>query len=191
MTEPMLEPIFDNDCYKVLGIFSISPGSKFKRNEIKEKTKLNNVTLDKALIKLSNCNILGIDNNYYYVNFESENAKKVIDMVIRQYKGLKELPLNVFLLIIDLVDCLSTVRKIEVYLFGSYSKLIYREKSDVDIAVLLPAENKRINFDKLALKLEKIYGKRVEIHDFEKGKFYDNKDDPLVSDILRNGVRLL
>ena len=112
-------------------------------------------------------------------------------MVIRQYKGLKELPLNVFLLIIDLIDSLSTIRKIEVYLFGSYSKLIYREKSDIDIAVLLQSENKKINFDKISQKLEKIYGTRVEIHDFDKGKFYDNKDDPLVSDILRNGIRLL
>lgn len=191
MTEPMLEPIFDNDCYKVLGMFSISPGSKFKRNEIKEKTKLNNVTLDKALIKLTNCHILGLENSYYYINFESENAKKIMDIVIKQYKGLKELPLTVFLLIIDLTDSLSTIRKIEVYLFGSYAKLIYREKSDVDIAVLLPSENTRFDFEKLAQKLEKLYGKRVEIHDFDKGKFYDNKDDPLVSDILRNGVRLL
>jgi len=191
MTEPMLEPIFDNACYKVLAIFSVSPGSRFKRNEIKEKTKLNNVTLDKALIKLNNCNILGIENNYYRINFESENAKKVIEMVIKQYVGLKELPINVFLLIIDLTESLSTIRKIEVYLFGSYSKLIYREKSDVDIAVLLPSDNVKFDFDKLSQKLEKIYGKRVEIHDFDKVKFYDNKDDPLVSDILRNGVRLL
>ncbi|OPY30694.1 MAG: Nucleotidyltransferase domain protein [Methanocella sp. PtaU1.Bin125] len=191
MMGPMIEPVFDKDCFKILSMFSISPGSRFKRNEIKANTKQNNVTLDRALTRLVNSKIIGIDRNYYFVNFENDNARKMIDIVSGQYKGLRELPLNVFLLIVDLIDVLSTKKRIEVYLFGSYAKLIYREQSDVDIAVLLPAQDMKIDFDRIAQKLEKVYGKHVEIHDFEKESFYQNKNDPMVSDILRNGIRLL
>lgn len=187
----MIEMIFDKDCFKVLSLFSVSPGSGFKRSQIKEKTRLNNVPLDNALTKLLKTKILRNDKNVYRVNFEDEYSKKVLDIVSKQHKELKELPLNVYFLIIDLVDYLSTMKKIEVYLFGSYSKLIYREKSDVDVAVLTPEEMDISAISKITKKLEKNYGKHVEIHDFVKDNFYKNKKDPLVADILQNGIRLI
>jgi hypothetical protein len=61
----------------------------------------------------------------------------------------------------------------------------------VDVAVLFEKKPKGLDLNRLGQKLEKTYGKQVQIQDFEKGPFYKNKNDPLVSDILRNGVRLL
>lgn len=187
----MIELIFDKDCFKVLSLFSISPGSGFRRTQIKEKTLLNNVPLDKALAKLLKTKVLRVEKNIYRIDFENEYSKKVLDIVTKQHKELKELPLNVYFLIIDLVDYLSTRKRIDVYLFGSYSKLIYREKSDVDIAVLGPEDMNMEMLAKISKKLEKSYGKHVEIHDFVKDDFYKNKKDPLVKDILQNGVRLI
>jgi predicted nucleotidyltransferase len=187
----MIEPVFDRDCFKVLAVFGVSPGSRFRREEIKEKTRLNNVPLDKALVKLVNCHVVKIERGFYGLDFETENSKKLIEMVSKQQKELREVPLVVFLLLSDLVDTLSTVKGIEVYLFGSYAKLIYREKSDVDVAVIFEKKPKGLDLDRLGQKLEKTYGKQVQIHDFEKGPFNENKNDPIVSDILRNGVRLL
>lgn len=187
----MIGLLFDTDCFKILSMFSISPGSGFKRNQIKETTKLNNVPLDKALCKLLRSEILKSDKKVYRINFENDNSKKVLEIVTKQHKELKELPLNVYFLLIDLVDSLSTTKKIEVYLFGSYSKLIYKEKSDVDIAVLTLENCKVDRLSKISKKLEKTYGKRVEIHDFIKNDFYKNKRDPLVKDILQNGIRLI
>ena len=187
----MLEPIFDKDSFKVLSVFSLSPGSRLRRNEIKAMTRLNNVTLDNALARLSNCGIVKIEKNLYELNFEKDETKKVIELVSRQYKELRELPLNVFFVLSDAVDALSTVKGVEVYLFGSYAKLVYREKSDIDLAVILKPGQKAPDLTKLSAKLEKIYGKKVQIHDFESEAFYKNKKDPLVSEILRNGVKLL
>lgn len=187
----MIGQIFDKDSYKIISLFSLSPGSRFKRNDIKEKTKLNNVTLDKALNRLIYSNIIIFDKNYYQLNFNNENSKKIIEIASRQYKDLKELPFNVYLLLIDLIDHLSSIRKIEVYLFGSYSKLIFREKSDIDIAILTTGEANMKNIVKISNKLEKKYGKRIEIHDFPKEAFYKNQSDPLVKDIIQNGMRLL
>jgi len=187
----MIELIFDKDCFKILSLFSISPGSGFRRTQIKEKTLLNNVPLDKALTKLLRTNVLRNDNNIYRINFENEYSKKVLEIISKQHKELKELPLNVYFLIIDLVDSLSAMKSIEIYLFGSYSKLVYREKSDVDIAVLGPPNLDMAMLSKISKKLEKNYGKHVEIHDFIKGDFYKNKKDPLVKEILINCIRLI
>lgn len=187
----MIEPVFDKDSFKVLSVFSLSPGSRFKRNEIKDMTRLNNVPLDNALTRLLNCGILRVEKRLYQLNFEKDETKKVMELISRQYKELRELPLNVFLLLSDLVDLLSTVRGVEVFLFGSYAKLVYKEKSDVDVAILMAPEQKTPDLNKLTQKLEKIYGKRLQIHDFERDAFYKNKKDPLVSEILRNGLKLI
>jgi len=189
----MIEPIFDKDCFKILSLFSVSPGSGFRRNQIKDKILLNNVPLDKALARLLLCGVLRNDDNIYRINFESEYAKNVLEIVTKQHKEMKELPLNIYFLLIDLADNLLTMNRkgIEVYLFGSYSKLIYREKSDVDIAVLGPEDMSIDAISKVAKKLEQKYDKHIELHDFIKGDFYRNKKDPLVNDIFTNGIRLI
>ena len=61
----MIEPVFDRDCFKIVSLFALSPGSRFKREEIKEKIRLNNVPLDKALAKLVNCHILKAEKSLY------------------------------------------------------------------------------------------------------------------------------
>ena len=76
---------------------------------------------------------------------------------------------------------------LKAYLFGSYSKLIYKDTSDIDIALLDSMEK----YSKIIGKLERKYGKRIEAHYFEKKEFYRNKKDPLVKDILKNGIRLV
>lgn len=77
-----------------------------------------------------------------------------------------------------------------MYLFGSYSKLIYNENSDVDIALVITSINEDI-INKIVNKLEKKYDKKIELHIFDKQKFYKNKKDPLIKDIVKNGVRLI
>jgi len=86
---------------------------------------------------------------------------------------------------------LSIIRGIEVYLFGSYSKLIYNEKSDVDIAILTSKTFDKKNIQKITQKLEIVYKKSIELHFFEKKLFYKNKKDPLVKEIMKNGVRII
>ena len=74
-------------------------------------------------------------------------------------------------------------------MFGSYAKLIFRENSDVDIAIVSDVVDKR-KIKKTIRKLEKEYKKKIEIHFFTK-KFYNNKRDPLVKDILQHGIKLI
>ncbi len=187
----MIEQIFEKDAFKIISLFSISPGSRFTRTDIKDKTRLNNVPLDKALLRLQLSGIIKRNNNLYEINFENDNSKKIIDMASKQYKNFKELPFNVYMILIDIADHFSIIKGAEVYLFGSYSKLIYHEKSDIDIAIITQKVPDKHLITKLTTKLEKYYGKKIEIHEFERSSFYKNKKDPLVKDILKNGTRLI
>ncbi len=187
----MISPIFDSDALKVLSLFSISPGSSFRRWEIRDKVKLNNVTLDKSLAKLLASKIIKKTKGIYSVNFENDDGKKIINILSKQYKELKELPFNIYLLLLDMVEKFSLIKSAELYLFGSYSKLIYTEKSDVDFAVLSDKAINKKSIEKAVVKLEKVYGKSVEPHYFAKKDFYSNKKDPLVKEILRNGIGLI
>ena len=181
----MISSLFEKDIFKVLSLFGISLGSRFKRNEIKDKTLLYNVNLDKALNKLINLGLLKKDKNYYQVNFENEVKDKIFGPVIKEYKRMREIPFKVYLLLIDLIEEPSKNKETEIYLFGSYAKLIYKENSDVDIAVI----GGKINA-KLINKLEKKYGLKIELHYFKKDEFYKNKKDPLIKEIIKNGIKL-
>jgi predicted nucleotidyltransferase len=187
----MISQIFNQDTYKILSLFSLSPGSRFNRKEIKEKTRLNNVPLDKALLKLLSSGVLARKGNYYSVNFENPSSRAIIEMCSKQYRQLREIPFDVYLLVLDLTAELSLHKGVDAYLFGSYSKLVYTENSDIDIAILAAGRLEKNRITKAVAKLEKLYGKRIETHYFDKPGFYGGKKDPLVKGILRDGIRLV
>ena len=187
----MIAQIFDLDCFKILSVFALAPGMRLRRQELKQKTKLNNVPLDGALARLASAKILLKEKKLFVVNFENVQSKPVISLISQQYKMMRELPLDVYFFLLDVSNKLTTTTPIELWLFGSYAKLIYKENSDVDIALLAPK-----NFDKefaikLMQKFEKKYDKNIELHVFDKARFYKNKRDPLVKEILRAGLRLI
>lgn len=186
----MIAQIFDKDIFEVLTVFSISPGSKFLRKELKERTKLNNMNLDNALNILLNSNLIKKEKRFLSLNFDY--AKPMIGLVSEQYKNLRELPLDAYFSVINILFLLSKLKNINVYLFGSYAKLIFKETSDMDIAIIsdkISNEEKK-DISNLIRKLESRYGKNMEIHYFGTN-FYKNKKDPLVRDIIKNGLRLI
>ena len=186
----MIAQIFNKDILEVLTVFSISPGSKFLRKELKERTKLNNINLDNAINILLNSNLIKKEKRFLSLNFDY--AKDIIKLVSEEYKGLRELPLDVYFSIISIVFFVSKLKGIHVYLFGSYAKLVYKETSDIDILIasdkITIDEKKEIN--KLIQKLESRYKKKIEVH-YLGMNFYKNKKDPLVQEIIKNGLRLI
>ena len=186
----MISQIFDNNSFKVLALFALSPGSRFRRKEIKEKTRMNNIPLDSALSRLVSSGVVNKERNFYHINLENKHSEQIMNMISSQHKQLKSLPLDVYFLITDVVTELLPFKGTEIWLFGSYSKMIYKETSDIDIA-LLESDTDKEHIKKIFRRLEKQYGKKIEEHFFERDGFYKNKNDPLVKDILQNGTRLL
>lgn len=192
----MITQVFDKNVFKIISLFSLSPGSRFRRKEIQQRVRINNIPLDRALVILTDTGILRKKNNIFELNFHNPYTTKIVDIISYQYKVCKEIPFDVYLLLQDAESALSQLKaeSLDGYLFGSYAKLIYTSDSDVDLAVIVPESvnqntSDRKAIDGIAEKLEKKYNKCVEMHVFEKESFYRNKRDPLVAEILRNGIR--
>ena len=50
--------LLKNNAAKILTVFSLSPGSRLNRKTLQEKTKMNNIILDKTINQLVNFNFL-------------------------------------------------------------------------------------------------------------------------------------
>lgn len=187
----MITQIFTQNCMKIITLFSLSPGSRFNRKQIQEKILFNNVPLDNSLLRLVNSGVLKRERNYYSIDFENQYSKKILDICSKQFKQLRELPLNVYYMLADLAEYFSASKRNELILFGSFAKLIYTAKSDVDVALLYEINPDKRKISTLISKFKKIYDKNVEIHYFKKKTFYKNKRDPLVKSILKDGVKIV
>ncbi len=182
--------LIDSQILRVLTIFSVSPGSRFQRKLLKEKTFLPNIILDKTLNKLANINILNKEKNLYSINHGNTEIKKIIEICYENYNKFKQLPFKEYFLILNIKEELSKIKNLnDCYLFGSYSKLIFRENSDIDIAIISDSPDKK-EIERNLRKFEKKHSKKIEIHYFSK-KFYNNKRDPLVKEILNHGIKLI
>jgi len=187
----IISPILDNDAFRVMTVISLSRGSRFHRKELKERTAMNNVTIDKTLALLLSSGLISKKNRCFFLNLENEDAKDISEIILKQYRQLREIPLDAYFSITDMVLYLSRFKNLDVYIFGSYSKLVFRQTSDIDIAIISDSisENKK-EIQKAVQKTEKKYKKTIEIHYFD-SRFYKNKKDPLVAEILRNGIKLI
>lgn len=187
----MITDIFDGDVVRILTLFSISPGSKHTRNEIKEKTMLNNLPLDNALSNLVKNKILVRERRLFGLNFENRLSKEVLEIIKKEHLRFREIPLDVYFALVDLSSQFSNIKIISrAFLFGSFAKMIYTNKSDMDIALFLQNEDKgAIAKIKSGIgKLEKKFHRAIELH------FFIIKDlkakDPLIKEIVKNGIEV-
>ena len=184
----MIINLMNRNSAKLLLFLAISPGSRHLRSEIREKTELNNVPLDLSLSELLALRMVKLENRFYYLNLENIIVKQIIDEI---KKEIGSLPLKVQFAIFDFVSAVLKIRGVEsIILFGSYAKLIYSEKSDIDIAVVFADKQ---DMDKVEEKISEIaekignkHKKEIQEHLFTKDDL-KHKEDPLIKDLLRNG----
>lgn len=188
----MITDMFNLDIARILTFFSISPGSGFTRNELKQKGGFNNVPLDRSLKTLKMSRILKKDRRIYRLNLANTQARRATEFLGSEYRRLNELPLEVYYLLMELSAGLSVVSGISrVLLFGSYAKLVHSKDSDIDIAVILEKDNRKAvaEIKKASGKLKRKFPYNVEEH------FFTEKDmkakDPLIKEIKKNSVELL
>ncbi len=187
----MISSMIDRNVMRILSVFSISPGARFLRKELKERTKLNNIPLESGITILLNQKILKKNKRYYELNFENKITQNILESVSSDQTKFKKIPLEIFFLLCELEKILNESKDTkDVYLFGSFAKLIYNQNSDVDIAIIYQNKINKNNIIKKAAKIEKKFSKEIQIHFFEKREFDKNKKDPLIKEIIRNGILL-
>jgi len=188
----MLINIIDKNCAKIILLSIMSPGRKYNRKEIQEWTKLNNVPLDYSLSKLVFFKLINENKKIYSLNLENSTVKNLLE----EREILLNLPLEVQFILIELLYSFSVIRSIrKVILFGSYSKLIFTENSDIDLAVIFDDKTKnQTKLEKsafvIANKISRKYRKEIELHFFKESDL-KHKEDPLIKDITRNGKILV
>lgn len=174
----------------MVSYFIISPGSRWRRKELKEKTQMNNIPLDVTLQQLLALKVLKEKKNLFELNLEDEKMTQIIAYLKEEYTTFN-VPYRVFNLLVEISEKLSKEKRIEkAILFGSYAKLIHTEKSDIDIAVILSdnlKDSTKLEKDipKFIKKTEKKYKKKIELHFFSEKDV--KKKDSLIQEINRNG----
>jgi len=184
----MIINLINRNSAKILLLFSISPGRKYLRKEIQEKTEINNVPLDSSLAELLSFKLIIKKRKIYYLNLESSLANQILE----ELKEISHIPLKIKFILNNFVFYVSKVKEIyNIVLFGSYAKLIFSDKSDIDIAVICESkENMKSKVISIAEKLSKKYKKNIHVNFFSESDL-KHKKDPLIRDILRNGKEIL
>ena len=147
---------------------------------------MNNVPLDYALARLTALKIIKLNERLYSLNITDSFVEEMVKEVKDKFGNL---PLKVQFEIFDFMHLTLRIDGISsLILFGSYAKLIYSDKSDIDIAVVFEnvielGDEKKI--EKIAEKISKEFRKEIQVH-FFKGKDMKHKEDPLIKDILKN-----
>lgn len=184
----MIISLINKNSAKILILFSISPGRRYLRKEIQEKTEINNVPLDSSLAELLSFKLITKKRKIYSLNLENN----LVSQILEELKEISYVPLKIKFMLNNFVSHISKFKEISsVVLFGSYSKLIFSDKSDIDIAVICESkediEGKIIS---IADKLSKEYKKDIHVNFFSESDL-KHKKDPLIKDILRNGKKIL
>ncbi len=181
----MISNLFDKNIVRILSFFLISPGSRYTRKEIKEKTEMNNLPLDATLTKLKSLKLINENKKLYALNFNIEKNKELFNILSYEYKYFN-IPHKIFNVLVETTEKLSKIKGTNsAILFGSYAKLIHTENSDIDIAVIT---EEKIKTEKIKKDVKKISSK-IELHFLKEEEMKAN--DQLIKDILKNGKVIL
>src|SRR3989344_4475429 len=158
---------------KILKLFSLASGKAITRKTIKDFTKLSNVSLDVALDKLIKENIIEQEKKLLRLNLSNKKTTEILNVFNAESKLLREIPYQIWLILFDFASSVQKTKFQKAFLFGSWAKHIAREDSDVDIALISDKKDikQEIKAEKIAESIEDKYGKRIQLHFFEKEEF--------------------
>jgi predicted nucleotidyltransferase len=130
------------------------------------------------------------------MNKANKYSQDVIALVSKERHDLNNLNPAISIPVREFVRQMLHLDIRQIYLFGSVVKEQYKESSDIDIALVthLTLDTKsRLAIEEAASSLEKRFGREIEIHYFtgEQFELGIRKRNPLVEEILRDGIRLL
>ena len=178
--------------WKILRLLSEAPGRGTSRSEIKEMTKAGNFALSKSLEELTRYGILLKKKigkkEIYWLNSADPRVQELLKLFEIERTKLKNLKPSKVIFLSKVLDEINKKLSPEsVILFGSHAKGTATEESDFDLCVII----KKIT-TKQRLMITSL-PEKVQVHLFEKKEFEELKrrKDPLVEEILRDGVKLI
>jgi len=184
--------------WRILVLMSESPGMRLGRPEIKRLTHLGNNAVTESLKDLIVHGILtgkkDRKKTTYGLDLTNETAKLILDLCVAERRRLNNLPYQYSLVLREYVRMvLSLCLPKRIILFGSVAKRVYRDDSDIDVAVILEKElpaQTRLDMEDIAAKLNKRFSREIQQHFFTTDEF-EKSEDRLVAEIRKDGIELL
>lgn len=194
-----LDVCFGNkSAWRILMLYSETPGAGFTRQDIRKHTKLGNKAISFALKRLVAFDILVKNKeilplSIYKLNKENKYSKDIINLLQNERKDLNHLPYSQSIIVREFSrEVIDATEILNIYLFGSVAKGTYRNDSDVDFAIKVkertPKDDLIINaiVDKLSEKLNR----KIQCFILTQEQF-KNKKVKLVEEILKHGIKLV
>ena len=186
----MLINLINKSSAKIILFLETSPGRRYLRKEIREKTEINNIPLDNSLAEMLNFKLIERRGKLYSLNLENPITKQILE----ETREINTLPLKIKFLLLDFTSSISKFKGVKnIILFGSYSKLIFTEKSDIDIAIIFETGNEkaRKKISNISNNLSKKYNKTIQEHFILDEEQKKHKKDAFIKDVLQNGKALI
>lgn len=183
--------------WRILLLYSYAPGKGLYRDEIKKMSKLANMPLDMALNRLIQFGILIKGGRVYKIDNSNKYTEKIFDIINNIKKDLRGLSYNTILILHEFVRSTLDIPFYikEMMLFGSRAKLIPAQDSDFDICIITREKDmkKETELENTCEKIEKNFDVNFQLHFFTENEWSEGrkKKDPLIEEIIKDGVRLL
>jgi len=173
--------------WKIIYLYSYSPGAGFLRKDILNLTKLNNLSLDLALGRLFFENILIKKGRIIKLNFDNEKTEKLLELINIEKKNLNFINYDLLITLNEFLDNCSLLKIDKIILFGSHAKKTASIGSDIDLAVVC---DKKIRKELMEIqdKVERKFNAKFQLHFFDLHEF--KKNMPLVKNIAKDGIVL-
>jgi len=183
--------------WRVLSVLSESPGQGITKEEIKKITKLGGNSIFTSINillknKIITSNKVG-KRTYYKINLANKYSRLIVEIIKLEREDLNNMNPKIVTSLREFTRlCNDLLNPKEIYVFGSIVKNSYKKESDIDLAIIVERELKtkeRIELEKVSEKIEKRFGREIQLHLFTMKEFKHNKG--LIEQIHRDGIKLL
>lgn len=184
--------------WRIIVLIAESPGMRLTRPEIKKITCLGNNAITESLKDLVVHDVVNIKKagkkTTYGFNLTNNLTTQLISLCDMEKIRLNNLPYHYSLVLREYVRMVLSILEPErIVLFGSVAKRVYREDSDIDVALVFKTALKtkeRIDIEEIAHKIKERFGKEIQQHSFTLQEFKTSKEK-LIQEIKRDGIDLL
>jgi uncharacterized protein len=114
--------------------------------------------------------------------FFEEEKKRFFLRNIKHYKIISDLESKIVKI--------TNSNLVDIILYGSIAKGRDTINSDIDICLLLKEKDDIMKQKLLNLSLEKKFKQEIQIHIFTSKEFLESKNNPLIQNIIRDGISL-
>lgn len=183
--------------WRVLGLFSSTPGKALSREELRQFTGLGNEPLSAALERLKKFELMDVrkvgKREYYTLNLANKWMPKILDLCKAEAEENQAMRSDVMTPVREftrkLLEQTDSIKKVIV--FGSVVKRTETKHSDIDLALVVEREDTKqeLAVEGIIAGIKERFGRQIQVHYFTEDEF--KQDNKICEDIKKEGRAFL